>query len=128
MEQYLKSLLIVPEDKATELNSLASALTEIIDHGEGSGQSPVVRVDKLAEGLCTSERNLRRKCSKMFGISPSELLMRVRMERAKDLLVQGHSIGDVAYQVGFTTHSHFSNVFKKHMGASPSDFKQKAQS
>ncbi|MFC6441122.1 AraC family transcriptional regulator [Bowmanella sp. JS7-9] len=126
MEQYLRELLIVPEAKVTELTSLATALTTLTQKGQGNGQG--VRVDHLAKQLCTSERNLRRKCAKMFGLSPSELLMKVRIEQAKHLLNKGHSIGDVAYHVGFTTHSHFSNVFKRYVGKAPSAFRNnKAQ-
>ena len=124
MEQLLNELLQSPTIREGELRALARAINSVTVQGVKRGVP--VRVEQLAAELCTSERNLRRKCDKWFGMSPSALLTAIRMQQAKALLRQGLSIGEVAYQLGFTTHSHFSNVFKRQVGSSPSQFQQQA--
>jgi AraC-like DNA-binding protein len=47
-------------------------------------------------------------------------LKRLRLERARDLLLSGDFIvSDVAGQVAYTSLSHFSSEFKKYFGHSP---------
>ena len=61
--------------------------------------------------------------SKSTGISPHQYLIKSRIERAKELLLQKHqSVADVALQVGFTSQSNFTRHFKKLVGATPRKF------
>ena len=53
------------------------------------------------------------------------LVLRKRLERARDLIddpaYAGHSIEQIAYSTGFLSAAHFSRSFKKHFGLNPSD-------
>jgi AraC family transcriptional regulator len=54
------------------------------------------------------------------GFSPHEYILRQKINRARDLLRNPSvSVVDVALQLGFRSQSHFSTVFKKHIGDSP---------
>jgi len=60
-----------------------------------------------------------------YGLSPSDYLIWVRLEKAKELM-RGQPallVREVAEQVGFKNQYHFSRVFKKFEGLWPSDFK-----
>ena len=59
------------------------------------------------------------------GIRPHEYLLRRRIERAQELLLQhGSSIVDVALSVGFQTQSHFTTVFKRFVGDTPHQWRR----
>ncbi|MCF7981547.1 MAG: helix-turn-helix domain-containing protein [Pseudomonadales bacterium] len=55
------------------------------------------------------------------------LILEKRMQKAQELLndstYQGHSIEKIAYSLGFSSPAHFSRVFKKRFGLSPSESK-----
>ncbi|MGO4494807.1 helix-turn-helix domain-containing protein [Paenibacillus sp. 2RAB27] len=60
-----------------------------------------------------------------FGVPPMRYIYDRRMEKAKELLVySSYSVTEVANMTGFQDGSYFSTSFKKHMGMSPSDFRQ----
>lgn len=50
-------------------------------------------------------------------------LSRVRLENAKRLLEEGYSVGEVALMVGYSDQFHFSKMFKRRYGISPSGVK-----
>ena len=61
------------------------------------------------------------------GQPPRDFLIRLRMEKACQFLRNpGLSIGDIARSVGYDDPLLFSKVFRKHLGASPSAFRQSA--
>lgn len=55
------------------------------------------------------------------------LILEKRMHKARDLLCDaaysGYSIEKIAYSLGFSSPAHFSRIFKKQFGVSPSDMK-----
>lgn len=51
-------------------------------------------------------------------------LTRYRMELAKELLRKGLKVHEVSERVGYLTHRHFSEVFKKHTGLTPGQFRE----
>jgi AraC-like DNA-binding protein len=54
------------------------------------------------------------------GLRPHDYILRRRINRAKELLVQDDaSIVQVALDVGFQTQAHFTTVFKKFVGTTP---------
>jgi AraC family transcriptional regulator len=63
------------------------------------------------------------------GITPHQYVIRCRIERAKELLMQGQlTIADVAKIVGFVDQSHFHRHFKRLVGITPKAFLQQVKS
>lgn len=59
------------------------------------------------------------------GLPPHEYLLRRRIERAQEMLVDRRaSLVDVALSVGFQTQSHFTSVFKRFVGQPPGLWRQ----
>jgi AraC-like DNA-binding protein len=52
--------------------------------------------------------------------------LRLRLARSLDLLEQFDDLTELALEVGFSSHSHFSAAFRQAYGRSPSDFKRTA--
>jgi AraC-like DNA-binding protein/ligand-binding sensor protein len=61
---------------------------------------------------------------KATGLSFTEYLGRVRVEKAKEQLLKPHvRVSEVAYEVGFQSLTHFNRVFKKLNGESPTTYR-----
>ncbi|MFH5186832.1 helix-turn-helix domain-containing protein [Paenibacillus sp. TAB 01] len=63
---------------------------------------------------------------KVTGMSFSQYVTAVRMEKAKEMLLQNHQIQEVASALGYEERRYFSDVFKKVTGMTPSEFRQNA--
>jgi AraC-like DNA-binding protein len=78
-------------------------------------------VERLATEVAQSRGNLHRRLRELIGESPSDLIRRMRLERAAEMLEAGAgSVGEVAYAVGFKSVAHFSNAFNERHGVRPS--------
>lgn len=58
------------------------------------------------------------------GVSPTEYIARVRMDKAKELLSQSSAtVTEIAYSVGYTSLYSFTRAFKNHCHMSPTDYR-----
>lgn len=57
-----------------------------------------------------------------IGISPHQYLIQRRVERAKQLLLRGMTLVEVAYAVGFASQGHLNYHFKRLVGMTPKTF------
>ena len=61
---------------------------------------------------------------KATGINFTDYVSRVRIEKAKNLLLNPNlRVSEVAYEVGFQSLTHFNRVFKRVQGQSPTDYR-----
>jgi len=82
-----------------------------------------VTIAELAFLCHMSVSTFQRKFAAIYGLSPQKWLLQQRMQRAATLL-QGQQLpGEVYQQVGYESHSSFSEAFRKHFGVAPSAFK-----
>jgi len=82
----------------------------------------------LAEAINISPSHLSRLLMKETGISFGEILSRIRIERAKSLLLNGISAKVASFLVGFRDQSYFTKVFTKIEGISPSRYIEQFES
>ena len=47
----------------------------------------------------------------------------MRIEKAKGYLLDGHKVAEVSEMVGYNNYRYFCDIFKKHVGVTPSEFK-----
>jgi LacI family transcriptional regulator len=106
---------IVVEDE-----QIANALRFIRDHAfDGIGVEDVLRTVALSRTV------LERRFQKLLGRSPYEEILRLRIERVKELLTTTDlSIADIARQLGFSGVEYLSALFKKKLGVSPRQFRR----
>ena len=79
-------------------------------------------VEELSKEVAMSRSQLHRKLIALTGQAPNELLRKTRLLRAKELLQKKAATpSEIAYQVGFNSHSYFSKCFKEEFGISPSE-------
>ena len=83
-------------------------------------------VDMLTREVGISRAQLHRKMKEMTGISTSEFIRNIRLEQAARLLrEQKVNVTQVAYTVGFSNLAHFSTIFRKHFGVSPTEYMER---
>lgn len=79
----------------------------------------------VAQAVNVSSYYFCRVFKKATGLSFTQYLSRLRVERAKNLLLNpNRRITEVAYDVGFESITHFNRVFRQIAGQSPSQFRK----
>lgn len=80
-------------------------------------------LDFYAEKMNLSVKALSRRTRQQLNISLGQLIRYELIQTAKTMLIQEHSIIDIAFRLGFEEPNHFSQFFKHYSGSSPSDYK-----
>ena len=107
--------LVISSDDAVFLQTIS----DIIDAHLGESN---FGADRLADEVGMSRRNLTRRVEAVAGAAPAELIRRLRLERASQLLAaHAGTVAEVAYSVGFKSPSHFSAAYRKAFGISPKE-------
>lgn len=79
-----------------------------------------ISLDLLAQSVNLSPSHLRRLFKQATGLAPHQYLLKLRVNRAKELLLTGSfSVGEVAAEVGFADQSHLHRHFKRVFGITP---------
>jgi AraC-like DNA-binding protein len=87
-------------------------------------QAEDLRLGEVAKAVNTSSFYFCKMFKKVTGINFTDYLARVRIEKAKNLLLNPNlRISEIAYEVGFQSLTHFNRVFKKILGEAPTDYR-----
>ena len=82
------------------------------------------RIEEMATKFGFSERNLKRRFHMATGVSPNQYLQKVRIAKAKKLLLStSMSVKEICYQVGYQNDSFFTRAFKNNTGVTPSQWR-----
>ncbi|MBQ4405667.1 MAG: helix-turn-helix domain-containing protein [Bacteroidales bacterium] len=80
-------------------------------------------VNELSAMIGISRVHLNRKLKELLNITPVNLIKTIKMKQAAKLLIESRlNVADVAYKLGFSSHSYFSSHFKEYFGMSPTEF------
>lgn len=71
-----------------------------------------------------STAQIERYFKKIFHITPSQYIQKVRIEAAMAMLETGLSVTEISARCGYADHSAFTRQFKALVGLSPSEFKK----
>jgi YesN/AraC family two-component response regulator len=83
-----------------------------------------VRLDEVAKAVGSSTFYFCKTFKKATGITFTDYVARIRVEKAKNLLLNPNlRVSEIAYEVGFQSLTHFNRVFKKVLGQPPSRFR-----
>lgn len=82
-------------------------------------------LEQMAAVAGVTPSHFCRLFKKATGISPHQYVMKARLDRAQQMLVQTDlSLVALSEATGFTSQSHFSRAFRAWFGTSPSDYRQ----
>lgn len=112
---------ILVREENTESPLIARA-RDFIDRN----QTEDLSLEAVAKAVNTSTFYFCKMFKRATGLTFTEYLSRIRVEKAKSYLINPHiRISEVAFEVGFQSLSQFNRVFKKITGQSPSQFRVK---
>ena len=110
-------------EKFTHNNTDKDFLEKVVKIIEDNVFENNFTTNDLYEAVNMSQSTLYRKLQVLIGISPNELIRKIRMKMACKLLIEKKlNISEIAYDLGFSDPKYFSNIFKKEMGVSPSEY------
>lgn len=105
------------------LNRFESQLDHYI-HGDQMSRQGFPTVAYFADKLCLSPNYFGDLVKKEIGIPPKEYIQQKVIARAKELLMASDEpVNLVAEKLGFDYANHFSRMFKKVVGSSPTEFR-----
>lgn len=89
-------------------------------------QAEELSLGQVAKAVNASSFYFCKMFKKGTGLNFTEYVCRVRIESAKNLLLNPNlRISEIAYQVGFQSLTHFNRVFKKIVGEAPTEYRSK---
>ena len=84
--------------------------------------------DDAAAVACLSPSHFSRVVKQAFGHSFTDLLARMRVDRARELLARtDHSLIQICLDCGFSDPSYFTKVFQKYTGQTPGEYRRQHQ-
>ena len=96
-------------------------LYKLMEEELSNSELDVTRITKL---LLISRTKLYYKIKGLTGETPSNFFRTYKLNRAAELLKSGkYTVSEISDKCGFSTQSHFSVVFKKQFGVTPTDYK-----
>jgi AraC-like DNA-binding protein len=114
----LSNQIVVQQENA-EPPVITKAKKYIEEH-----QSEAISLGDVAKAVNTSSFYFCKIFRKLTGINFTDYLSRLRIERAKNLLLNPNlRISEIAYEVGFQSLTHFNRVFKRIVGQAPTEFR-----
>lgn len=120
LTNILSELMIDPikQTKERPFTNIAGYINNNLDKS--------ISVDELADRACMSKYHFIRVFNKEFGFTPHEFIINSRISAAKFyLLSSSKSIKEIVYLCGFNNESAFSNTFKKVVGKTPGQFRNR---
>ncbi len=127
--RYLYEMLSILAEHAAKkytpskkIAALKPAVDYIINNYHNSG----ISLESLSEVAGLGKANFRKIFTEVYGCPPMAYVHRIRMNKASDMLKGDYiSVEMIAQQVGYNSLYHFSKMFKKHFGISPSEYRKR---
>ncbi len=119
--QHLATLSnhILLQEQHSEAPAMARAKKFISEHSEED-----LSLSEVAKAVNMSAFHFCRMFKKSVGLSFTEYVARVRVEKAKNLLLNPHRrISEAAFESGFQSLSQFNRVFLRVVGCSPTKYR-----
>ena len=85
-----------------------------------------ITIDDFANKLMLSRTVFYRKLKSIVGLTPVDFVCEMRIKRAAQLIEKSeYSFSQIAYMTGFNDPNYFSRRFKKIMGVTPTEYKER---
>jgi signal transduction histidine kinase/DNA-binding response OmpR family regulator/ligand-binding sensor domain-containing protein len=118
--------LLKGENVTRQMTPDESFLSDIVEIIKSNLTKDDFSIDELGQMMGLSRSSLFRKIKSLAQISPSDLIIKIKLNRAEELLKSNKfsRVSEIAYESGFKDPKYFSTLFKKHYGKTPKEFMQ----
>ena len=104
-------------------NEFYNRFLKILNEGMGN---PELNVDMIASKMGLERSQFYRKIKALTNYAPVELIRRLRLQRGRELLISTEkTIGEIAYETGFSTPAYFTKCYRDAYGETPSQVRNK---
>ncbi len=111
---------VAVQEQGAEAPMIRNAKKFIKDH-----ETEDISLADVAKSVNTSTFYFCKSFKKATGLNFTDYLSRVRIEKAKNLLLNPHlRVSEIAFQVGFQSLTHFNRIFHRIVGESPSSYRR----
>lgn len=108
----IKNKKIIPDEDITRLRNIEALLID-----EETEKFP--SIIKLARIAQMSSTKLKQRFKQVYGYRLYEFYNKQRLEKARELIIQGITPKEAGYTIGFSDVSNFTKAFKKEYGFTP---------
>lgn len=124
-EQWQRTMILKPSEIAgTPLDQ--AFLEKVLAVAEAHLDEEDFSIEDFARQVGMSRSQLHRKLHALTNQSASLFLRSVRLQRAAELLRQNTgTVGEIAYQVGFSSQAYFTRCFQEQFGCAPKEYAAK---
>lgn len=113
-QSQFSTALRTPPARSSPLRSLTAS---VLADPAGAHSLPA-----MAASAAISTRHLARLFRSELGTTPARWVERVRLDRAQQLLLDGHSVTSAAHHSGLGTDETLRRAFARHLGTTPTDY------
>ncbi|MFZ5515262.1 MAG: ATP-binding protein [Candidatus Zhuqueibacterota bacterium] len=126
-ERFSRELTLKPKD-ITVTSADEKWLTKLMEIVENHLSNSSFDTPMLAKKIGLSRSQLHRKLVALTDQAPNQFIRLMRLRRAARLIEQkSGNITEIAYEVGFSNISYFSNRFREQFGVLPSEYKNSSK-
>lgn len=124
LDSYCRALLLLIQ-RQSQANRRAPDRVDAVLQYIAERYAMPLDMDTLSQVVPSSRSYLSRAFRERTGMTVMQYMQRVRIEAAKRLLLQSDvSVETVAGLVGYVSSKHFSRIFHKETGQTPSQFRK----
>ena len=124
LEVFAQHLALAAEQIATQQANAEPPLVQRARQFIEEHQSEEIALGDVAHAVHTSTFHFCKTFKKATGFTFTQYVSLVRVARAKQRLANPQlRVSEIAYEVGFSSLTHFNRVFRKFAGMNPSDYR-----
>jgi AraC-like DNA-binding protein len=111
-------------DRELKTSARDSAFATCLRYIEEHFCDPALDIAAICEQGFLSPSGLQRAFLQRFGISPKQYIIKLRMNKALQLLIENkHSVKEISFLCGFSDEKYFSRAFREKYGYPPSQLR-----
>lgn len=124
LEIFAQHLSIVANQIAIQHENLESPMIKKAKEFIQKHKSEKLSLGEVSKSVNVSTFYFCKMFKKATGLNFTDYLSRVRIEKAKNLLLNPNlRVSEIAYEIGFQSLTHFNRVFHKIVGRSPTSYR-----
>lgn len=121
--ELLEMAMMVNDKRNNRIKDIVLKAQEIVDRDF----CLQLTLQDLAVRVNVSSYYLSRLFGEELGMSFTEYLTKLRMEKALQLLAEGYLVKDCCYTVGYNDPNYFSRIFRRYYGLTPTEYRERYQ-